>query len=193
MTFSTQLSVHFRHTAISVAQMHRFIRDTCTDICCTCGVFRLHGLSLKDQTRFWCLRLVTNVNIVFIEVMVLFVKAVKDRNARKSSEQNLYVSMYIWFYIHVYTYIIYMCIYIYIYICSSLSVLWPLTTFCLAPSWCLLTVHKRSWLEGQGMSKQLELVWPWGFGRKWNWRISFTIILRGVSHKMSITGNVSLP
>ena len=95
MTFSTQLSVHFRHTAISVAQMHRFIRDTCTDICCTCGVFRLHGLSLKDQTRFWCLRLVTNVNIVFIEVMVLFVKAVKDRNARKSSEQNLYVSMYI--------------------------------------------------------------------------------------------------
>lgn len=156
--------------------MHRFIQDTCADICYTCGVFRLQVLSLKDQhvldvfSSHWCQHCFHWGDDTFLS------KWSKIRTFMKSSEQNL---SYI-YYIHMYA-VVFQC-----------SDRWQL--FCLAPSWCLLTVHKRSWLEGQEMSKRPQLVRGHEYlaSWKWNWRISFTIIiLQGVSH--IITGNSSLP
>ena len=177
MTFSTQLSVHLGTLPLL---LHR-----CTDS------FKIHAqiyvtLVVCLGCRDWAWRinmclmffLVIDVNIVFIKVMILFVKVVKDTNVHEIQwAEPIHIYIY---YIHVYA-VVFQC-----------SDRWQL--FCLAPSWCLLTVHKRSWLEGQEMSKRPQLVRGHEYlaSWKWNWRISFTIIiLQGVSH--IITGNSSLP
>ena len=113
MTFSTQLSVHLGTLPLL---LHR-----CTDS------FKIHAqiyvtLVVCLGCRDWAWRinmclmffLVIDVNIVFIEVMILFVKVVKDTNVHEIQWAEP---------IHIY--ILYTCV------CSSLSVLWPLTTFLL--------------------------------------------------------------
>ena len=177
MTFSTQLSVHLGTLPLL---LHR-----CTDS------FKIRAqiyvtLVVCLGCRYWAWRinmclmffLVIDVNIVFIEVMILFCQSGQRYERSWNPVSRTY---------HIYIYIIHM--YAVVFQCSDR---WQL--FCLAPSWCLLTVHKRSWLEGQEMSKRPQLVRGHEYlaSWKWNWRISFTIIiLQGVSH--IITGNLSLP